>query len=229
LCRETVRKYIQADAFPGIAPRRTLLRAGSPHAAYLQARWDAGCRDAKVLYKELRARGFTGSVRMVQRAVAGWREEPGRRGRRASVAREGEHAAPPRPRPLSPRQATWLLLRPRADLTGEERTIRARLLANTPAIRRSLTVVDAFRHLLRTRDREGLDPWLDAAEASAVPAIRAFVASIRRDYAAVAAALEYPWSSGQVEGQVTKIKLRKREMYGRGKFDLLRRRVLLTS
>jgi transposase len=229
LCRETVRKYIQADAFPGIAPRRTLLRAGSPHAAYLRARWDAGCRDAKVLYKELWARGFTGSARMVQRAVAGWREEPGRRGRRAPVAREGEQAAPPQPRPLSPRQATWLLLRPRATLTGEERTIRARLLARTPAIRRSLTAVDAFRRMLRARDREALDAWLDAAEASAVPAIRTFATSIRRDYAAVAAALEYPWSSGQVEGQVTKIKLRKREMYGRGKFDLLRRRVLLVS
>ncbi len=229
LCRETVRKYTQADAFPGIAPRRTLLRAGSPHAAYLRARWDAGCRDAKVLYKGLRARGFTGSVRLVQRAVAGWREEPGRRGRRAPVAREGEQAAPPQPRPLSPRQATWLLLRPRATLTGEERTIRARLLASTPAIRRSLTAVDAFRRMLRARNREALDAWLDAAEASADPAIRTFATSIRRDYAAVAAALEYPWSSGQVEGQVTKIKLRKREMYGRGKFDLLRRRVLLVS
>jgi len=229
LCRPTVRKYVQADAFPGVAPRRTTLRAGSAHAAYLQKRWGEGCRDAKVLYKELRARGFDGSVRMVQRAVATWREDPGRRGRRAPMARPGEQAAPPQPRPLSPRQATWLLLRDIPDLTGEERALRARLLAGTPAVRLSLTVVDAFRRMVRARDQEALDPWLEAAAASPVPTIRTFAASIRRDYAAVAAALEYPWSSGQVEGQVTKIKLRKREMYGRGKFDLLRRRVLLAS
>ncbi len=229
LCRPTVRTYVQADAFPGVAPRRTTLRAGSAHAAYLRKRWGEGCRDAKVLYQELRARGFDGSVRMVQRAVATWREDPGRRGRRAPMVRPGEQAAPPRPRSLSPRQATWLLLRDIPNLTGEERAMRTRLLASAPTIRLALTAVDAFRRMVRTRDRETLDPWLDAAEASIVPAIRTFATSIRRDYAAVAAALEYPWSSGQVEGQVTKIKLRKREMYGRGKFDLLRRRVLLAS
>ncbi len=229
LCRPTIRKYVQADAFPGIAPRRIALRAGSAHAAYLRRRWDEGCRDAKALHKELRARGFDGSVRMVQRAVAGWREDPGRRGRRAPTARPGEQAAPPRPHPLSPRQATWLLLRPVADLNNEERTMRARLLAAAPAIRLTLTAVDAFRRMVLGRDRGALDPWLEAAEVSAVPAVRTFAASVRRDYAAVAAALEYAWSSGQVEGQVTKIKLRKREMYGRGKLDLLRRRVLLAS
>jgi len=106
LCRPTVRTYVEADAFPGVAPRRTLLRAGSAHAAYLWERWDEGCRDAKILHKELRGRGFDGSVRMVQRAVAGWREDPGRRGRRAPTARPGEQTMPPRPRPLSPRQAT---------------------------------------------------------------------------------------------------------------------------
>ncbi len=200
LCRPTARTYVQADAFPGVAPRRTTLRAGSAHAAYLRKRWGEGCRDAKVLYKELRAGGFDGSVRMVQRAVATWREDPGCRGRRAPMARPGEQVASPQPRPLSPRQATWLLLRDIPDLTGEERVLRARLLAGAPAVRLALTVVDAFRRMVRARDQEALDPWLEAAAASPVPTIRTFAASIRRDYAAVAAALEYPWSSGQVEG-----------------------------
>lgn len=113
------------------------------------------------------------------------------------------------------RQATWLLPRPLADLSEEERTLRTRVLTGTPAIRTALTVVERFRTMVRTRDRAVLDPWLEAATTSVVPQIRT-----------VAAALEYAWSSGHVEGQVTKIKLRKREMYGRCKFDLLRRRVL---
>jgi transposase len=120
-------------------------------------------------------------------------------------------------------------LRPSADLTDEERALRRRLLTSTPAIQVALTAVDAFRSMVRTRDRAALDPWLAAAEGSVVPEIRTFAASVRRDYAAIAAALESPWSSGQVEGHVTKIKLCKRAMYGRGKLDLLRRRVLLAS
>jgi len=121
------------------------------------------------------------------------------------------------------------LLRPLGHLTVEDRLLRARLLADTPAIRAAFTVVDAFREMVRTRNRDALDPWLTAAETSSVAPIRTFAAGIRRDYAAVAAAFEHPWSSGQVEGFVNKIKLQKRAMYGRGKFDLLRRRVLLAS
>jgi len=229
LCRPTVRKYVRAEAFPERAPRRTLLRAGSAHTVYLQERWAEGCRDAKSLCKELRARGFRGSLRMVQRMVAGWRETPGRRGRQAHAPTPAAGAARPRPRPLSPRQALWVLLRPVADLTAEERTMRTRLLNGSPDIRAALTLVEAFRQMVRTRDHAALDPWLRAAETGAVPELRAFAASLRRDHAAVAAALAHPWSSGQVEGFVTKVKLLKRLMFGRGKFDLLRRRVLLAS
>ena len=229
LARPTVRKYVHADASPAVPPRGHLLRAGTPHAAYLQRRWTEGCQDAPRLHKELQARGFTGSVRMVQRAVSGWRAGPRRRGRRPLDAPQGGHVSPPQVHPLSPRQATWLLLRSLDTLTTEERTLRDRLLAQTPAIEGAFRAITTFRHMVRTRDRAALDPWLEAAEVSSVPAIRAFAASLRHDYAAVAAALEHTWSSGQVEGQVTKIKLCKRQMYGRGKLDLLRRRMLLAS
>jgi transposase len=133
-----------------------------------------------------------------------------------------------RPRALSARQATWLLLRSVASLSDEERRLRQRVLT-TPTIQAAFTAVEAFRVMVGTRDRTALDSWLTDAETSVVPERRTFAASVRRDYAAIAAALELPWSSGQVEGHVTKIKLRKREMYGRGKLDLLRRRVLLAS
>ena len=229
LARPTVRKYVHADAYPAVLPRAHLLRAGTTHAAYLQRRWNEGCHDAPQLHEELQARGFTGSVRMVQRAVAGWRAGPRRRGRRARDASLGDHARPPQVHPLSPRQATWLLLRPLDTLTTEQHTLRDRLLAQSPTIEAAFRAIAAFRDMVRTRDQGALDPWLEAAEVSPVPAIRAFAASMRRDYAAVAAALEHSWSSGQVEGQVTKIKLCKRQMYGRGKLDLLRRRVLLAS
>ena len=68
-----------------------------------------------------------------------------------------------------------------------------------------------------------LDGWLREAEASA---LAPFAAGLRRDEDAVRAALTEPWSNGQVEGQVNRLKVIKREMYGRAGFDLLRGRVL---
>jgi hypothetical protein len=140
LSRPTVRKYVAAEGFPGIAPRRTLLRSGSVHATHLRTRWAEGCRDATLLYAELGARGFPGSLRMVQRAVAAWREEPGQVGRRAAAPCACPGSAPLRPR--SARQATWLLLRPAAKLTDMERHLRERLLAGPPAIHATVTAFE---------------------------------------------------------------------------------------
>lgn len=221
----TVAQYPRAASFPEGAPRRTLLSAGTAHATSLHTRWAEGCRDAQVLWRELQARGFTGSLRLVQRAVAPWREGP--RHRRTPPA--GSGPAPTPLRPPSARTATWLLLRPIDDLTPAEQTMRARLLGQAPDVAIALAHLATFRRLLRTRDAPALGPWLEAADSSPVSEVRGFAGSLRRDQAAVTAALSSPWSSGHVEGQVTKIKLIKRPMYGRAKFDLLRRRVLLAS
>jgi transposase len=248
LARPTVRKYVHADGFPEWPPRRTLLHAGSVHTTYLQRRWAAGCHDATVLWLELRARGFTGSVRMVQRAVAGWRPQPRLRGpgRRPNghmapaEPKEAQDApAPPvattqkslpvPPRGLSPQQAVWLLLRPTEDLTATEQTLRSHLLDSDEEIRAAHDLIERFRQLLRTRGHEQFAGWQQAAQASSVPELRGFVASLQRDEGAVRAALTEDWNSGQVEGQVTKVKLVKRLMFGRANFDLLRRRVLLAS
>jgi transposase len=130
---------------------------------------------------------------------------------------------------LSPQQAVWLLLRPEEDLTDTEQTLRSRLLDADKEIRAAHDLIARFRSLLRTRGHEHFAVWQEAARASAVPELRGFVASLQRDEDAVRAALTEDWNSGQVEGQVTKVKLVKRLMFGRANFDLLRRRVLLAG
>ena len=82
---------------------------------------------------------------------------------------------------------------------------------------------------MRTRDGPGLTAWLDRADASRLPEIRSFAAGIRRDRAAVDAALSSVWSNGQTEGQVNRLKALKRQMYGRAKLDLLRKRFLYAA
>jgi transposase len=84
----------------------------------------------------------------------------------------------------------------------------------------------AFEQLLWERQADGLPTWLENAEQSAVSEMRSFATGIRQDEAAVTAALAYAWSNGQVEGQINKLKLIKRQMYGRAKLDLLKARLL---
>jgi len=80
--------------------------------------------------------------------------------------------------------------------------------------------------LVKYRRPAALEPWLRRAEASGLPAFARFAASLRRDQAAVTAAIALPWSQGPVEGFNQKIKRLKRLMYGRARFDLLRARIL---
>jgi transposase len=229
LSRPTVRKYVTADGFPEWPRGRGKLRAGTAQVAYIQQRWAEGCRDGKLIWEELRARGFSGSVRMVQKFIAPWRVEPSRRGRAARKPGLTPAPAPPRPQPPSARQAVWLLVRPLNELEPEQQEMRGRLLAAAPEVEQALAVIVAFRRMVQDRDHPALDGWLRTAEASGARELRRFAASLQRDRAAVQAALTEAWSSGQVEGQVTKLKLIKRQMYGRGKLDLLRKRLLLAG
>jgi transposase len=83
--------------------------------------------------------------------------------------------------------------------------------------------------MIRERNASALEPWLQEATESGVPELRTFANGIKRDQDAIQAALMYEWSQGQVEGQVHRLKLLKRQSYGRAGFDLLRHRVLARS
>ena len=89
--------------------------------------------------------------------------------------------------------------------------------------------VIGFRKMVREQQSGNLDAWLEEAQASGVITLRTFAEGIKLDYAAVRSALESPWSNGQTEGQVNRLKTIKRQMYGRANFDLLRQRVLFAT
>ena len=107
--------------------------------------------------------------------------------------------------------------------------MRQRLLEAAPEIQQAVNEISAFRQLLHDRETTGLEPWPNMAEASTVPEVRSLAVGVRRDQPAVQAALDYAWSSGRVEGLITKIKLVKRQMFGRGSLDLLKHRVMAAS
>ena len=223
LSRTTVRKYLHADRYPGIAARRTLLGPLSVWDTHLRERWQQGCTNARVLWRELCERGFQGSAQAVRHPVAPWRAASA--GTPAASAFVSRRPAPPRPRP-SAHQVRWWLLRPEAELTPAQQVFVRHLVATCPAVATGQRLALAFGHLVRARDVAALAPWLDAAAASGLATFQEFTRVLRYDLAAVQAALTSPWSNGQTEGQVTKIKLLKRQGYGRASLHLLRQRLL---
>jgi transposase len=223
LSRMTIRKYLRAAACPVRAPRPGLLSSGSHWERLLRTRWDAGCQNAATLWDELRAIGFPGSAGTVRRHVGGWRTVPRRRGG-PPAGDAGKTGTAPAP-VSSPRQIKWWLLSDADALTEDQRAYLQRLLAALPILATAQQVAREFGRVVRERDRAALSGWLQQAEASGIPELRAVATGMRRDRAAIEAALMLPWSQGQTEGQVTRLKLVKRQMYGRGGLDLLRSRL----
>lgn len=211
-------------------------RTRKPHACdtfagYLRQRWEEGEHNSATLFAEIRAQGYTGAASTIRQYVRAWRTGPRRPGRR----RRGEDdasALPPRQRRFSPRQTRWILLRSVEELDEGERTYREALCRESTPIATAQAVAADFARIVRTRGTRGiqaladLDLWLAVAARSRLPEVVSFANGIRRDYAAVAAALTSPHSQGQVEGHVNRLKMLKRQTYGRANFDLLRRRVL---
>lgn len=102
----------------------------------------------------------------------------------------------------------------------------ARLCQLSPEIQIAYPLAQEFRRIVRERHSDALEGWVSRAEASGVAELQSFATGIRRDQAAVTAALTLPFSNGQVEGQINRLKYIKRSGYGRAKLDLLRQRVL---
>jgi transposase len=242
LARSTVRRYAYAERFPERAVRVPPPSILDPYLGHLETRLAQGCENATALWRELQALGFSGTSKQVHRWVSQRRTMPAKstpqRWRSAPAqlpsARPPE-AAPPLP---SARQLAWLLVQAPEDLEQSEAAILARITQDAE-VARGVGLVQRLAELVRRCgvgcDQPLADPlpvlasWFEEACACGIPALETFAAGLQQDKAAVSAALILPYSSAQAEGQIHKLKLIKRQMYGRANFDLLRRRVLLAA
>jgi transposase len=120
----------------------------------------------------------------------------------------------------------WLLLKEESELKPEEQLALQRMKQEVPSLELAITLAHEFRSMVQNRQVENLSAWLNRAMDSEIEAMKSFVHGLHDDLVAVEAALSLPWSNGVTEGQVNRLKLVKRKMYGRANFDLLRRRFL---
>jgi transposase len=225
MSRITVRKYLAAETFPEWSAHRDVPRILQPYEAHLEARWAEGCRNARQLWREIRAQGYSRSAKQVHRWAQPRREEPARN--TPHVHRHSQSDAPQakRTRFPSPRRLSWLLVRDPAELSSTDAAVLEQL-RNESDVALAYDLAQRFAQMIRCQREEELDPWLAACAASGIPALVSFGEGLQRDVAAVRAALELPWSSGQAEGQINRLKMLKRQMYGRASLGLLRSRVL---
>ncbi len=216
--RRTIGDYFEAETYPKRQTGWQSTSKAAPYIPYLVQRWQAGCQNIKKLYDEVVAQGFAGNYMSVYRAMQKLLKN-------GMVVKTITPVSIPIPN-LSVTAATWLLVHTDERLDDDQKQLRDTLCQISQDIKLAYSLIQLFCTLLRERQADQLDNWLDRAEQCGLDVFRNFAAGLRRDYAAVKAALTYEWSQGQVEGQVNRLKLIKREMYGRANFDLLRKKVI---
>jgi transposase len=212
----TVLRFLHAETFPERAPRRRGPTTLTPFEPFLRERWDAGCHNATQLWHELQQRGFTGRYGIVALHLRHWR----------ATDRPGVSRSMRKITTYSPRQTVWLLLRSTEQLTADECAYLLHLHRSCPEVMVAQALVEEFRAVLEEHDVAGLYAWLHRAEECGIAELRATARGMWLDRPAVEAAVATEWSNGQTEGQVNRLKVLKRAMYGRAKFDLLRQRML---
>ena len=227
--RQTVRRFVLAEGFPERAMRPAQPSKLDPYTPYLEERWSVGETNGRQLWREIQAQGFSGSLALVARWAR--RQQMLAPPPPAPVARRigrppVQRAAPRRAAPLPARQVVWWLLRAPDMLKPSIPALLEQMEQATPAFERLERLAHQFTEMVRERQPEQLDLWLEQASTSEFPELVSFATGIKRDYAAVKSALHSPYSTGPVEGNINRLKFIKRSMYGRANFDLLRQRVL---
>ncbi len=224
LSRNTVRRYLEVDTFPEQrvrTKRRSLL---DPYLPYLRERWDAGCQNAAQLTRELQDCGYRGSSTTLRTLISDWRASSPTSARRTSGPKRTTPAAGIRR--LSSRHASFLFVKRPETLPPAQQRFLEQICQASEQMKQIYELSPQFVSMVRQRQAEQLDAWLKRVRELGTRELIGFASGIRRDYAAVRAGLSRPESNGQVEGQITRLKYLKRQMYGRAKFDLLRLRVL---
>jgi transposase len=217
LAKGTVRRFYYAETVGELLAK---VKDGRPsildeHKPYLHQRWNDGVTNVRQLHAELKERGYKGGYGTIRDYVLPFRE---------AGAAPPAVPGPPKARDL----ARWITADP-DHLDDDEKAELAKARKRCLDLDALAGHVTEFAKILTGLHGDRLDRWIAAVEADDQPDLHSFVRGIKRDYDAVLNGLTMPWSSGAVEGNVNRVKMLKRQTYGRAAFPLLRKRVLLVS
>jgi transposase len=215
ISERTVRHWLHRGVAPDTRLRRKYASDFDPYAPYVLTRWKEGERNGTHMWREIAAQGYPGSQRMVYRFL------------KTLKTQEMEATTPVQRLPhYSSTAAVSLFMRRAGTLEEIQREHLATFRLTAPSLDATYQLVQDFLAMMRKLEGERLDAWLTQIHESGLPELQSFAQGVARDKAAVHAGLTLAINNGQVEGQVTRIKLIKRMMYGKAGFALLRQRVL---
>jgi transposase len=224
--KSTVFRYLRSPKFPERKGRSDKGRGKvSPYKKYLLERWNSGFHDTQKLYAEIKVQGYEGSYVTLARYTHRLREAQGLKPR--------EKPSKPLPLVFEPkkslmtvRQAVWLILRHSINQSKAETEAIELLKKQHSDLNIGISLAMDFADLVRRKQPDLLARWLEKAESSKIMAITGFATKLKDDLDAVTNGVTYQWSNGQVEGQVNRLKMLKRQMYGRASHELLKKRFL---
>ena len=226
--RRSVAKWLKFEAPPD--RRRAALKPTSPwyFETFLAQCWKDGNRCGRHLFHDVKQRGYTGSFANLERLLGAWRRaERGQTDEVPPTALKSEPVRDPETgHAISPVVAAALCVKPRGLLTERQAKKVDALKQGSDAFAEMRRLAMRFNGILRGKRSAPLDAWIDDAIDSEIIPIMRFARVLRRDIDAVNNAIELPWSNGQAEGQINRLKTLKRAMYGRAGPELLRARML---
>jgi transposase len=212
--------------------RKTGKRSASviePYKEYIVKRWNDGVRNAQQVYREIKEMGYTGSDQPIQRYFVQFRKKKDfRKFKQVDPTQEQPVKTPPSRPPTASQVAHWITFKEDQRLEWQQKHL-THLCEQDQEIREANELIQEFTTMLRERKGEGFDTWLQKVEQQGIAELCGFAQSLKKDYEAVKAGLTLAWSQGPVEGHVHRLKLLKRQAYGRAGFQTLRKRVLRCS
>ncbi|MES2462183.1 MAG: ISL3 family transposase [Armatimonadota bacterium] len=228
----TVQRFLATAQFPERARRRSQRCLTDAYQSYLRERLLSGYTNVAQLYREIKAEGYSGtysSVYAFASHITGGSRIPrsvvrGKTGPQVRSAGTGKREVPP-----SRDVAWWLqghLTTGKLEVTEQQQAFLQAVFEQAPVLKEASELAKGFVSLLKQHAVDDLTGWLESAIQSGCNEIRSFAQGINQDLAAVRKAVSLSWSNGQTEGQVNRLKMVKRQMFGRAKFDLLRARVM---
>jgi transposase len=219
---KTVHRYLHSTSPK--SRRHHPTRLLDPFKPYILKRWNEGCHNAAQLFREIKPQGFSGETTIVRLYVRQLRQASGIppkvRSQQGSVLNNDPTYSP------SLRKLTSSIIKRPENRTEEDENLLFKISFEQPKLITTIGLARSFVEIVRHQQAAELDLWLERASSCGYRVWHNFAGGLKQDYKAVHAALLYPWSNGPTEGHINRLKYLKRQMYGRGKDDLLRKRVL---
>ena len=223
--RRRLHKWVRLEELPERSRRQPRPGMAESFRDYLHQRWEQGCRHGRTLLAEIRQLGYRGGHSQLAKLLSPWRQPTVESHPKSTEQAVNKPIHVPG-RAISPQVAAALLSKLPAELNPQQADVVATLKQQCPGFAVMRKLVMSFRSILRVGKVSTLRHWMKQALNTGIHALVRFVRTLKQDIEAVEAAVSQPWSNGPVEGQIHRLKMLKRQMYGRGGTELLRARLL---